>query len=83
MKLSSYDVAKDPFVGNRNFQAFGEFESTHEFEVVGEYDGKEIIRNDFGRTVAVVPYIFNRTSILLARMVFRGRKVIEKCPFFN
>ena len=32
MKLSSYDVAKDPFVGNRNFQAFGEFESTHEFE---------------------------------------------------
>ena len=41
-----------------------------EFEVVGECDGKEIVRNDFGRTVAVIPYIFNRTSILLARMVF-------------
>ena len=26
--------------------------------------------NVSGRTVAVVPYIFNRTSILLARMVF-------------
>ena len=39
-------------------------------EVVGECDGKEIVRNDFGRTVAVIPYIFNRTSILLARMVF-------------
>ena len=36
MKLSSYDVAKDPFVGNRNFQAFGEFESTHEFEFTEE-----------------------------------------------
>ena len=40
------------------------------FEVVGECDGKEIVRNDFGRIVAVIPYIFNRTSILLARMVF-------------
>ena len=26
--------------------------------------------NISGRTVAVIPYIFNRTSILLARMVF-------------
>ena len=42
----------------------------NKFEVVGECDGKEIVRNDFGRTVAVIPYIFNRTSILLARMVF-------------
>lgn len=49
----------------------------------GEDDGKEIIRNDFGGIVAVIPYMFNRTSILLARMVFRGRKTIEKNPFFK
>ena len=45
-------------------------EQLDKLEVVGECDGKEIVRNDFGRTVAVIPYIFNRTSILLARMVF-------------
>ena len=35
MKLSSYDVAKDPFVGNRNFQASDKSESTRLFEVYG------------------------------------------------
>ena len=36
MKLSSYDVAKDPFVGNRNFQASDKSESTRLFEVDSE-----------------------------------------------
>lgn len=53
MKLSSYDVAKDPFVGNRNFQAFGEFESTHEFE--------------FGREVLIVKNRVVDEEIVLVR----------------
>ena len=28
--------------------------------------------------MAVIPYIFNRASVLLERMVFRGRGLIEK-----
>ena len=34
------------------------------------YNGKEIIRNEFGRTVAVVSYHFNETSRPLEGMVF-------------
>ena len=48
------------------------------FEVGGENDEKEIIRNDFARIVEVIPYIFNRASVSLERMVFRGRGFIEK-----
>ena len=42
----------------------------NKLEFVGVSNGKEIIRNDLGRTMAVIPYIFNRVSTLLARMVF-------------
>ena len=48
------------------------------FEFGGENDGKEIVRNDFGRIVEVIPYIFNRASVVLERMVFRESGFVEK-----
>jgi len=44
----------------------------------GKNDGKAIIRNDVGRTVAVVSYRFNSTSGLLGRMVFGRRSPAKK-----
>ena len=49
-------------------------------EFVGVVYGKEIIRNEFGRTVAVVSYYSNKTSRLLEKMVFGRRNFIEKEP---
>ena len=48
------------------------------FQFDGVYYGKEIIRNEFGRTVAVVSYHFNETSRMLERMVFGRRNPVKE-----
>ena len=44
--------------------------TTKTYKFIGENDEKEIIGNEFGRTVAVVSYLFDRASRLLERVVF-------------
>ena len=51
---------------------------TNKFQFDGVYYGKKIIRNEFGRTVAVVSYYSNKTSRLLEKMVFGRRSFIER-----
>ena len=46
--------------------------------MMGKENEKEVVRDEFGRIVAVVSYISNRTSTILERMVFRGRGFFEK-----
>ena len=41
--------------------------NTDKFQFDGVYYGKEIIRNEFGRTVAVISYYFGKTSIMLEK----------------
>jgi len=41
------------------------------------YNEQKTIRNEFGRIVATVSYLFDRTSRLLERLVCRGKKFIK------
>ena len=51
------------------------------FQFSGVYNGQEIIRNEFGRTVATVSYHFNETSRPLERMVFGRKNSLEANSF--